>query len=413
MRHLLLFAGLLVFTVPPAHAQDKPSIPASTSPVSPATEPIGAPIDVGPIVIQAGIASPPARALQWWTDVDYLMWFVKPVCLVPVTLTTGSPADPVPGALGQPHTTPVMGDHKFEFGPLSGFRPTFGVWLDADKTIGLEASGFLLEQGSAKIAFDSTNGNPATYVPYQTPQNVPQALPFSTPGLVNGSAVAVGNCWLWGTELNLVTGFSATRGSYTLRADMLFGMRYLDLRDKVSLFNAQSLVGDPASSAYGAAEFTTHNQFFGGQVGMRFGVDRGRWSLLYETKVALGETHQTREITGSPLLAAQGNAAGLMPGPVLALPSNTGRESADRITVVPEVNLKLRYKCTDWMNVSLGYSCLYWNKVLCPGDQMDDHLNVTELPGRGPKVGPSAPAPLFVHTDFFAQGYSVGVEVRY
>jgi hypothetical protein len=355
----------------------------------------------------------PNDSYRMWVEVDYLMWFIKPVCLKPATLTTGSPADPVPGALGQPNTNVVMGDHKFEFGPLSGFRPTLGLWLDPDKTVGLEANGFLLQQGFAKIVFDSTNGSPATYIPFQNPQNVQQALPFSTPGVVNGYAMAVGNSWLWGTEFDLVTGFTANRGELTFRGDMLFGARYLDLRDKVNLFNEQALVAEPSTSAFGAAEFTTHNQFYGGQIGMRCGLDCGRWSVIYQTNVALGETHQVSQVTGSPLLGEQGNSPLLMPGPVLALASNTIRQSADRITLVPEVSFKLRYRCADWMNINLGYSCLYWNKVLCPGDQMDNHLNVTELPGEGPRSGPPAPAPLFVHTDFFAQGYNVGVEIRY
>jgi hypothetical protein len=97
----------------------------------------------------------------------------------------------------------------------------------------------------------------------------------------------------------------------------------------------------------------------------------------------------------------------------LALPSNIGREAADRITLVPEVGLTLHYCVTEQVTLSLGYSALYWNKVLCPGDQMDGHVNVTQLPFHGPPAGPAVPAPLFEHTDAFAQGVNGGLEYRF
>jgi len=44
---------------------------------------------------------------------------------------------------------------------------------------------------------------------------------------------------------------------------------------------------------------------------------------------------------------------------------------------------------------------------------MDPHANITQLPFHGPFTGPALPAPQFVHTDAFAQGLDVGLELHF
>jgi hypothetical protein len=46
---------------------------------------------------------------------------------------------------------PVLGD-TFDYGALSGGRLSAGGWLNSDRTVGVEGSAFLLEQGSADRA---------------------------------------------------------------------------------------------------------------------------------------------------------------------------------------------------------------------------------------------------------------------
>src|SRR5262249_15183298 len=155
--------------------------------------------------------------------------------------------------------------------------------------------------------------------------------------------------------------------------------------------------------AIGADQVLTRNQFYGPQVGVALGREGEWWSLQGTLKLAAGLTHQSRNIEGAPVLVSSAASPLLVPGPLVALPSNIGRETADRVTLVPEVGIKTRLALTSWCSVTLGYRLTYWNKVLCPGDQMDRLVNVTQLPFRGPLTGPALPAPLFVHTDYFAQ----------
>jgi hypothetical protein len=218
---------------------------------------------------------------------------------------------------------------------------------------------------------------------------------------------------LWGLETNLGLHSEIERGAWTLQATFLAGCRYLHLADRVVITNRQSLVSDPSVAAIGAANFATRNQFIGGQIGSRFGVERGPLALNLTTKLAVGTAHLVSDVAGGPLLAGVSVQPPLVPGPLLALPSNVGRSESDRIAVVPEINLRLRWQVSELLYLSLAYNVLYWNKVLCPGDQMSSLANTTQLPFRGPVAGPRVPSPQFVFTDAFAHGLEVGLGLRF
>lgn len=354
----------------------------------------------------------PAR--QFYSEVDFLLRWFKPVCETPAVITIGNPASPIPGALGQPGTQVVIGQaHKFEFPMTPGLQLTLG-WDRGDGAVGVKFSGFVMEQSVNSQRFVATpDGFPNTYLSYQAPDNKLEALPFTIPGVVTGSSLSVGSTKIWGAEGDLTIPFTIPRDGYSFYTIVLVGGRYLDLTDRVRVSNALRLVADPTAFAYGADQFSTHNQFAGPQVGATLGTVWGRWSLEGTGKMAAGVTHQLRNIEGSPLLAASALSPLLVPGPLLALPSNVGRETARRVTLVPEIGLKSQVALASWCSLSFGYSLLYWNKVLCPGDQMSPMANITQLPFHGPVSGTLDPKPKFVHTDYFAQGLDFGLLLRF
>ncbi len=368
--------------------------------------------------VRPAVELPPAgvQPLGFYAEADYLLLWFKPICLNVPVVSVGNPAAPVPGAIGQPGTQVVVGGsppYKFDFPGTSGVEAKVG-WLSGDGSFGAEVCGFYMATAAAHQAFvASPNGSPASYLPYQAPDNSQQALRFTIPGVVTGSSLAAGSTHLWGLESNVFLPATVDRCNYSLYGALLLGARYLDLTDRDRVTNELSLVGNPAAYAVGADESVTHNQFAGPQVGAVMGLAWGNWSLLYTTKLAAGVTHQVRNLQGSPLLAATAPSPLLLPGPLFALPSNFGTESANRVTLVPEVGLKARLALTSCCSLSLGYRLIYWNKVLCPGDQMDPHVNITQLPFHGPLSGPPAPSSQFVHTDFFAQGIEAGVQFRF
>jgi hypothetical protein len=345
-----------------------------------------------------------------WAEADYVIYWLKPVCFTVPGVSVGNLSDPQPGVLGQPGTQLVQGDHKFQFGGANGIRARVGGWLTHDDFLGVEAEGFVLEQVAAgQPVASNALGSPALFLVFQNPDNTNAALPFSVPGVVAATSFAVGQSQMWGVDSNLIVYFSSERGPWTLDASYLFGCRYLNLADRVTVTNRQTLVASPAITASGEADFATRNQFIGGQIGSRLGVERGPFSLHLTMKLAFGETHLVSEVGGGPILSGTSVLPPLVPGPLLVLPSNVSEKASNRITVVPEVNLRTRWQLSDFVYVTLGYNLLYWNKILCPGDQMDALVNTTQLPSRGPVVGPLIPSPKFVFTDTFRQGLEAGL----
>lgn len=408
MRLIVAVACVASMGMPTALAQTPgtPDAPPAPCPTAPGDPPIN--LDLFAPVSPTGN--------YFYADAELLLRWFKPVCASVPVITLGNPADRIPGALGQPGTQVVIGGeppHKFEFSMTPGWQVTLG-WGRGDGSIGFEASGFVMAQASNKQQFSAdANGFPFSYLPYQAPNNSFRALPFTIPGVVTGGSESVGITKLWGAEADLTAPFTIDRGGYALYGTFLLGARYLDLTDQVNVTNSLHLVANPLAYAAGADHFQTHNQFAGPQIGTTLGLSCGRCAVELTTKFAAGVTEQTRIIEGSPLVAASAFSPLLVPGPLLALPSNVSRKSASRVTLIPEIDFKSRFAVTSWCNVTLGYSLLYWNKVLCPGDQMSPLVNVTQLPFRGPVVGPLDPKAPFNHTDYFAQGVNIGVEFRY
>jgi hypothetical protein len=63
-----------------------------------------------------------------------------------------------------------------------------------------------------------------------------------------------------------------------------------------------------------------------------------------------------------------------------------------------------------------GYSFLWVSTVARAGDQIDPVVNVTQVRIKtppGPLVGPARPAFNFNGTDFWAQGLTFGLELKY
>jgi Putative beta barrel porin-7 (BBP7) len=349
-----------------------------------------------------------------WAEADYVIYWLKAVCLKPVTLTIGDPKDANPGVPGQPGTQVIQGGYKFQFDGADGFRPRLGAWLTEDKSLGVEVEGFVLEQVAAGEPVIANSAGPATYISYVQPTGPVGAMPFSVPGIVNASSSAVGSSHMWGMDANVLSQFSATeRWGCSCTATFLAGCRYLSTDDRVSITNIQGLVADPQVIAIGQARFATDNQFLGGQVGSRFTIAHGPLAFDLTTKLAMGENHLAESVTGGPLLSGASVLPPLVPGPFLAQPTNVGYRSSTRISFIPEINLRLRFQVREHLEITLGYNALYWTHVLCPGDQMDPSVNTTQLPYHGPFSGARVPAPLFVFTDDFAQGLEAGVRFTF
>src|SRR4051812_32561347 len=64
----------------------------------------------------------PGCASPFWASAEYLLWWVKAGPLPLPLIATGSTADPLPGALGQPGTSLVFGNTHNDYHTFSGVR---------------------------------------------------------------------------------------------------------------------------------------------------------------------------------------------------------------------------------------------------------------------------------------------------
>ena len=201
------------------------------------------------------------------------------------------------------------------------------------------------------------------------------------------------------------------------RTEILTGFRFLDLQERLRIGQSESLA--PAGSTLSVVindDFETTNHFYGGQVGATTRVGWRCWTLDFTGKIALGATSEITRIDGTSQLFSPMSSPTILPGGILAAPSNSGRFHSSTFSAVPETGVTLGWQITDHMRFHVGYNFLCWTSVARPGDQVDRVVNVSQLPtlnGPGVLVGPAQPSVLFNRTTFWAQGMDLGFEIAF
>jgi hypothetical protein len=353
---------------------------------------------------------------QLYGSAEYLVWFTK-ADHVPPLVTTGPASSN--GILGQPGTIVLFGGPGTNLNEdvRQGGRFTLGYWLDPCHECAIEASYFFL--GDHTQRFSASSGAfPLLARPFFRENTGSEFSEIVTrPDLSTGRVTIEAPTQLWGAEANVRHPLCC---GCSYRLDGLAGFRYLDLTEGLHI--SEDIITSPTQSVFPNSRvqvsdrFDTHNQFYGGQVGMDGEIYRGRFFLGLRGKVALGDTHETLNINGSQAITdAQGNLH-VFRGGLLALQSNIGHFTRDRFAVVPEVGLTVGCQLTDQLRVTVGYNLLYWSNVIRPGEQIDRVIDETLIPNFGarhPPAGQNRPMVLFKETDYWAQGLTFGVEYRY
>jgi hypothetical protein len=363
-----------------------------------------------------GAATPDGS--RFWFRGEYLLWWFKDGQMPPLVTTSppGTPRD-MAGVLGAPGTSILFPGDAVSSPDHSGGRFTFGFWFDPDQLIGLESTSLFL--GARTYGFLSGSGGlPILARPFF---NVGTGMEASElvayPGVLAGNIAVTSTSQLWGTELNLRT--NCWQGCFW-HVDWLAGVRFVGLDENLSIAEGLTVPAGTGSLAGSGIlvqdSFSTHNLFVGGQTGVDIGWRRGPWSMDLLAKVALGNTHEEANISGYSQFTVPGLPASVQQGGLYALPSNIGHFSQNRFTVVPEAGITVGYQLTPRWRALISYSFLYSSSVLRPGQQIDRGINITQLPsqvGPGTLVGAARPAPILQSSDFWAQGISLGLELRY
>jgi hypothetical protein len=446
---LLASAGLAWAQAPAPSATPTPTAPAATAtatdkpapkgPAAPAAHPHGGPGGPGHgIPLVAGPEDMPPtpyeqpyggeldceRDFDFWVGGEYLRWSPQNVPVPIPLISTGPPASQ--GRLSNPFSRVLLGGSDIDLGQVSGARITAG-WGVVAGGVGFESTTLILEKSRFNFPFASDlMGRPTLARPVidnNTGQE--QASLIASPGQFTGSATVEGTSRLWGTEVNMIKCKIHTK---CFCADWLIGFRYLDL-DETLVIRQQTTVleggivgflGDilgPGSVVTIGDSFRTRNEFYGGQLGAQGEIHLGNFFIYALGKVAIGNAHQSTDIQGGSTLIPPG---GVVPqttaGGLLALSSNSIHTSRDSFTFIPEVNVNVGYQFGKHIRVFAGYSFIYWDDVLRPGDQLDRRVNPALIPTSlafGPPGGVPAPPVLVKHTDYWIQGVNAGAVFRY
>jgi hypothetical protein len=348
-----------------------------------------------------------------WVEGELLLWFLRGDTLPPLATTSpvGTPRAAA-GVLGLPGTAVLFGNQTVNDDLRVGFRLRSGAWLDCDNLCGVEGSFFFV--GSQSTGFLGTA--PILTRPFfNALTNAQDAEIVSFPGVASGTIrIEDRRGDFYGTDANARCNLCC---GCNYRVDLLGGYRYLRLTDGLSIqeqltsTNPASLV--PVGTGIAVQDsFRTRNTFNGGQIGL---AGEYRWSNLIvglRGLAAVGDLHRTVDIDGSTVVAVPGQAPVTNAGGLLALPSNSGHFTSDRVAFASEVGITLGYQLTSHVRLSAGYSFLLLTNAVRTGDQIDLVVNPSQLPP-GTLAGPARPAFMPHATDFWAQGVTLGLELRY
>ena len=385
---------------------------------------------VASVMLFAGAAaaqSPPsgtATAGPFTVSAEALLWWFK------------SSPTPVPlvadGAFNDPDFPAkiLLGDDERNTNPNPGFRFTAGyapggAW-------GIEGSVLYIptRSSSASVASSGQPGSTDLIIPYIdaiTGRETGSELSLSPS--YRGEAHEELKNSLVGAELNGTWALAKGPG---WQVNLLGGFRWLRLRETYTITTSSPFIVPHAIDVWDTTDkFDAFNNFYGAQLGARARYDWGPWFLSASLKVGLGAMRQTVEIDGSlvtndfslaplppPGQPAQFGAPQKYIGGYWALPSNIGEHNRTVFAVVPEAGLNVGYQITPRMAVFAGYTFLYTNSVVRPGNQVSRTLNTTQNvawvgeTSLSPE-GPAQPSFKFRSSDFWAHGLNAGLGFQF
>lgn len=359
------------------------------------------------------VCGPPGRV---WVSAEYLYWGIKDYDLPP--LETTSPLSSG-GVIGAPGTRIIAGDST-DYDIFSGGRFTVGMWLNECQTKGIEGTYLFLYPLTDDWVFagNGAPGSPTLARPFfNILSGMEDAQLEAAPGIVAGRTAISSSTRLQGAEVNGICNLCC---GCDCRVDLLAGVRWLQLEEGLTISEDLRVlpnipvIGGTRFALYD--QFSTQNNFYGGQVGVRGEVRRNRLFFGAEGKIALGYTEQIIDIRGMTTVQAPGRAPVTLNGGLLALPSNIGHYYRNEFSVIPELGVRAGVQVSCNVRAFVGYSFLYWCNVARPGDQISLDINPTLVPATGgttPVIGPRRPAPTLLDTDFWAQGVNFGIELRF
>lgn len=350
------------------------------------------------------------RPFDVWGRVEYLLWWTQGSRTPPlVTTSTAGGA----GTLGAIDTQILFGNDSVDDELRSGGRFTAGAWLDDCHEKAIEASFFIVEDSSTGFEAQSL-GQTLIARPFFNMQLGTEAVQIlSQPGVSTGGVFVSTQSELIGANALIRHNL---RQDCCRRVDLLYGYRYLRLRENLTIRDELTSI-DPGGNVPigtvvgGFDEFDAINRFHGGDLGLEVTFQRSCWELSLLGKLGLGSSWQTVAIGGQTFVDVPGFARNVTGAGLLAQPSNIGTREREKFAFLPEFGLTLRCHVTQKLSATVGYTLLYLSEVARPGDQIDVRVDPRQI--TSPGTAQPFPAFTWVDADFWAQGLNLGLEYSF
>ncbi|MBP89144.1 MAG: hypothetical protein CMJ64_20910 [Planctomycetaceae bacterium] len=339
---------------------------------------------------------------NWYANAEYLLWWRRGMDTPP--LVTTSPPGTAQAAAGVlPGATVLFGGDRFGDEARPGGRLTLGKWLDDYQTCGVEGRFWML--GSSLVNFSANSTDfPILARPFRDPNTLTnQATLLAFPGFTGPGNAAVTS------ESDVLGGDAYYRwlvmDTGSTRFDFLAGYQFARIDEVLNINSFSTAISVPTigpGTTFTIAEsFTTRNEFHGGQIGLSANYENCNWRLDLLAKIAFGNMRQAVSIAGQTTIVTPGpgSTTNVQNGPLAG--GNVGRFTLNEFVVAPELGAKFRYSVHECLDLTAGYSFIYWSDVAQPGDQIDPLLN-------------DPPSAFVFNSDsYWVHGVNFGAEVRF
>jgi len=352
------------------------------------------------------------KSTEYWMNMESLLWFGQRRHS-PTLITTANQGvlpvagDPgVTGQFGGPDGTPT--------GLLTGYSLSGGKYLDSCQKIAVGGRVFGVFQNSQTRTVTS-DGTTSVGIPfYNTGINAEDAylVAFNTGALPVSAGTVTAR-----TDLNMIgaeaSGYFLLGRSSDHRVDLVSGYTYNKLKDSTTLVSSTTdqFTGNliPDGTVFQTNDlFETANNFHGAHIGMLSSVIHKRVTLSTLAKVSFGSMNQTASVRGFTTQDFNGTAT--FPGGILTQQSNITEFSRNTFAFLPEMRVKMGYSVSECIQLTVGYSFMYWSSVALSGNQIDHTVDFSQALGG---AASTRPAFSFADSGYWMHGVDLGLSMNY
>ncbi len=311
-----------------------------------------------------------------WASAELLLWFPQQRRTPALVSTAPEGVQPVPGQPGM--DIAFGGDVGDDLTP--GFRLDAGRYLT--ENFGIGGRFWMLDEDREHFSMSGRGTGTSIGRPFfNTDQPGPDAILVNLDGEFAGSVA-------FESELRMLAAEAYGRLKFgrgaNYRVDLIGGYTHFNIDDRL-LASSTTVDTDSGTRSTFFDDFDAENQFHGGQLGFETTVSKGRWALTSLSKVHFGNMNQSIAIDGASrrVTAADPPTTERFDAGALALDAQ-GQFERDEFAFAPELNLKLAYQFRRNVQLSVGYSFMYFDNVLLAGDHVDPLFDGTTILTDGP-----------------------------